>query len=100
MQAILNSFKRKLSETKAPVKKGLLCSIEYNVPATIVERFTEKSLKIAGVTGLLLRGTFRKCCNCRSLEIVYNPNALQKYFLQIPEKYSKKYSFIFIISQS
>ena len=30
--------------------------VEYNVPATIVERFTEKSLKIAGVTGLLDSG--------------------------------------------
>jgi len=30
--------------------------VEYDVPATIVERFTEKSLKIAGVTWLLDSG--------------------------------------------
>ena len=30
--------------------------LEYNVPKNIVERFTEKSLKIAGVTGLLDSG--------------------------------------------
>jgi len=72
--------------------------LEYNVPATIVEHFTEKSLKNGGdYRALRLWGTFRKFCNGQSLEIIYNPNALQKYFLQIPEKYRQKYSSIFIV---